>query len=218
MELARTTNKNNVVSIFVSCIDFTIRSRAFDYRIEQLRRAGINAQVIASRSNEMGLILTELVKEINAMASEVGRILQKVSESGHVLGGLAKDNMRLAGLMKHYFSAMEKTRESKSKDIIHREYSRLHNQIENNFRSIRVQLKSHKITLIDLYATSEFVVPLVSLIKINVAMFAEFSDQFDHVTQELESFHEFIITTVDEMTNEIESALGIINAYLGEQS
>ena len=77
MELAMTTNKNDVVSIFVSCIDFTIRSRTFDYRIEQLHRAGINAQVIAGRSKEMGLILTELVTEINAMASKVGGILQK---------------------------------------------------------------------------------------------------------------------------------------------
>ena len=79
-------------------------------------------------------------------------------------------------------------------------------------------MKSHKITLSELYATSEFIEPLVSLIKINVAMFAEFSDQFDHVTHELESFHKFIISIVDDMTNEIENALNIINAYLGDES
>ena len=218
MEQMMTTNRNDVVSIFVSCIDFTLRSKTFDHRIEQLRRAGINAQVIASRSKEMGLILTELVKEINTMASKVGEILQKVSENGHILAGLAKDNMRLAGLMKHYYAAMERTRENTSKDIIRREYSQLHNQIENNFRAILIQLKSHKITLNELYATSEFIEPLVSLIKINVATFAEFSDQFDHVTRELESFHEFIISTVDNMTSEIVGAMHIINAHLGDES
>jgi len=216
VEHARTTNKKDVVSIYVNCIDLTIKSRAFDCRIEQLRRAGINAQVVASSSKEMGLILKELVKEINVMVSTVSGILQKISERGLVLGSLAKDSMRLAALMKFYDKAMEKTCECKSRDIIHREYSRLHDQIETNFRSILIQLKSHKVTLNDLCASSKFIDPLVTLIKINVAMFAEFSDQFDHVIHELESFHKFIISTVDEMTSGVESTQGIIRVYLGE--
>ncbi len=218
MEPAMTTNIKDVANIFTSCVNFTLRSKTFDYRIEQLRRAGINAQVIASRSTEMGLILTELVKEINTMASEVRQILQKVSENGQILAGLTKDNMRLASFMEHYHKALKKTHENNNQTIINREYTKLHNQIETNFRSILHQLKSHKSTLNELYATTEFIDPLVSLIRINVATFSEFSHQFDDVTMELESFHEFIISTVDDMTSEIERVADIIGTYLGEES
>jgi len=73
-----------MVLLFRNSMEFTLSSSRFIIKTQELRRVGINAQMLPARSSSRAKVLGVLVSEIGRMTREMTEVLQQLSASRRV--------------------------------------------------------------------------------------------------------------------------------------
>lgn len=201
-------------ALFKHCMDFTLSSSQFMQKTEELRRVGINAQVLAAHSGNGGRVLGTLVSEIGNLTGQIAPILEELSSSGAQLARSAiattTSNQRLA----RYQSAWRHGLDPRTQARLAQVYADDYRGMTDNFGLIRRRLSEHASSLSELRRCTVFIPALISLLNITVADFADAAQQFHVTAQELDTFRVFILHTTDSMMSSLKDALRLVDQLL----
>lgn len=203
-----------MVLLFRNCMEFTLSSSRFISKTQELRRVGINAQMLAARSSAGAKVLGVLVSEIGRMTREMTEVLQRLSASGRTLGGTAMRASSAGQQLIRYQRAWQLGVQGQSGARLALAYDGRLGGMFDQLREVRVKLLEHLAELQDLEERTAFIPALVSLIKINVAQFREFEQQFLATCDELNQFRQFITEANPLMCRAVMYAVGAIDQLL----
>lgn len=216
-EPARPPPSELTTALFKHCMDFTLSSTVFIGKTEDLRRVGINAQVLAAHSGEGGRVLGTLVSEIGSLTHQIAPILEALSQSGALLARNAVATATYNQLLVQYRAAWDRGLDDSTGDTLLRVYREYYAAMNADFLEIQQRLHEHTGTLADLRRTTVFIPALISLLKITVAEFDQAAQQFDVTAQELDEFRCFILDATTSMNASVVDALELIDRILAEE-
>ena len=195
----------DIVMLFKHCMEFTLSSAQFQDKTEDLRRVGINAQILAAHSRRGGAPLGVLVSEIGRLTHEINETLAELSASGGVLARTAMRITALGDRLERYKRAWDRgINGGGSQRLLSDHYLQAYREMIEDLRDIRQSLSANQSGLGDLRRATVFIPALVSLLNINVAEYQESEEQFRVAAGELTAFRNFI----EEACNRMDNGLG----------
>jgi len=207
----------DIVQLFKHCMEFTLSSAQFQDKTEDLRRVGINAQILAAHSITGGAALGVLVSEIGRLTIDINETLAELSSSGSVLARTAMAITALGDRLGRYRRAWDKgLASSSSASLLRDHYLESHAEMVNDLRVIHSSLLVNRSGLEDLRRATVFIPALVSLLNINVAEYRESEEQFGVAAAELRAFRDFIVESCERMDHGVSDSLSMIQRLLAK--
>lgn len=204
----------DIVQLFKNCMEFTLSSAQFQDKTEDLRRVGINAQILAAHSSRGGAALGVLVSEIGRLTTEINDTLGGLSASGSVLARTAMRITALGDRLGRYRKAWDKGIAGNSANLLREHYEGAYAEMLEDLRDINQSLNVNRSGLQDLRRATVFIPALVSLLNINVAEYRESEEQFGVAAAELRAFRDFIVDACERMDHGLGDSIQMIQRLL----
>jgi hypothetical protein len=192
-------------------MEFTLGSARFIDKTEELRRVGINAQVLAARSRRGGVVLGVLVGEISRLTVSTNEVLETLSNSGSGLARTAMSASAGGHRLLHYRSASERGLEFRTRAVLADAYRRQRRELFAQLHDVESGFRRNLDALAELERMTVFIPALISLIRINVAEYRESTEQFLATVEELAQFREFVLDATASMRRALEEALMLLD-------
>ncbi len=197
-------------------MEFTLSSKLFNRKTSELRRVGINAQVLAAQSEDAGAVLGVLVREIGTLTNNTGRVLEEIGSGGERLAKNSLEATRIAQLLQKYDKALSLGVHGETETKVLAVFDSKNVEMREHLGQIQNELRDHKTKLEELQGAITFIPALIRLININVAKYDEFKGQFSTITTELDDFKIVILESTGSMIAGITASIDLVDAMFQE--
>jgi hypothetical protein len=198
------THKNNTIilaDVYRLCMVFIGDSQSFLRETENLRRLGINSQIIAAHAGKGGRAVEVIVAEIGRMSSVIRGVLETMLTGSQDVSKIAVQLFGLGFRSHSYDLGSQKGIAESSKDSYLKYQTVLQARLVESLDDLKQLLHKQEMDLKDLDRSAVQIPMTCSLMKIVVTEVGHKKQELSHAAKALEAFHGFLVQRIEVLQN-----------------
>lgn len=192
-------DSGKTVDVYRHCMSFANESSGFLAETENLRRLGINAQIIAAHAGEGGRAVEVIVVEIGRLSLEIRQTLQDLTRSVSDLSRRAVGTIYIGQRINTYAKAWSRNIATTSHNIYMDTWNALSERLRKEYHMLEHQIHHQESELRALQRNAIQIPMISSLMKIVVTEIGNKGAELHHAALELEKFNRFLTEKIDRM-------------------
>jgi hypothetical protein len=204
-------SRADIIFLFNLCMRIRLESRSFLKNTEQLRRLGLNAEIIAAHAQSHGDSYGILAAEVSDLAEEIRKVLSELSDQTSELAQLAIKTVHTNDTAVKYQQALNGMATCPAKEHIILRATTLADSIQLIFAGIEQSFLRLRSTLVEFKRLTIHIPVVTNLMKILASENEQAENPFTQMALAMDEFNVFLLEKIDLLNVSIHDSTRTIN-------